>query len=95
MPRFIGSDIHDAVEVEKQDVAGMVCVTYSQAALLARVYPVSKVLNTSDRGGRGRKAKRWYNWYVRPEAIEKSSCATDAMRRRLERFFARPEEKCN
>lgn len=85
MPRFIGcAPPEGAQDIATEDIpnAGkLVKLTYSQMRLMdpADVY---YVLDTSDRGGKGRYSKRWYRWYSTRVAIESNPRSTPCMKKR-------------
>jgi hypothetical protein len=70
MPRFIGNRISGALQIDDNANAspGIVQLSYTQARLL-RPDQIMCSLNTSDKGGRRRMAKRWFNWFARIEDV--------------------------
>lgn len=84
MPKFIGKSIEGSIRVEDNasDIdLKKVRITYSQAKLL----PTNCVfcsLCTTDKGGRGTYAKRWYRWFASPWEILTNEETTKKMRRR-------------
>lgn len=85
MPKLIG---HEPSELDAHESPREtdVQVSYAQARVLRRASVVIRaVLDTSDRGSRGRLAKRWYAWYADPRDILTCPVATMAMRRRARR----------
>lgn len=66
MPKFIGRTIPGSRELPEG--ARALRLSYSQAIKLPAT-EVYRILDTSDRGGKGSYAKRWYRWYASPEAI--------------------------
>lgn len=83
MPKFIGRTIEGARPLsECPDDAYPLCrLTYAQCRLL-RPEDVFYELNTSDRGGPGSLAKRWYNWYAPVVAVLENSRSTTSMKNR-------------
>lgn len=87
MPRFIGNTIGGAREI--QDNAPelfplRIRLTYAQAALLP-AEDIEYSLDTSDRGGPGSLAKRWYRWFASADAIEACAKSTANMMARISR----------
>lgn len=79
MPRFVGNAIEGATLLEDNALAcGLTALTYSQAVRLP-AQQVFKSLNTPDRGGSQRMAKRWYTGYANGEDIAKCTRSTDNM----------------
>lgn len=80
MPKFIGRVIMGAVQIENNSGGpGLVRLAYAQAVKL----PPESVfcsLDTTDRGGKGSYAKRWYRWFATPEAILACEHSTLTMR---------------
>lgn len=83
MPKLIGNVIHGAVQIENNAKANAnrIRITYSQAAKLAPTQVICS-LDTTDRGGKGSYAKRWYRWFASPSAIAMSPNSTRNMRAR-------------
>ncbi len=85
MPKLIGhhrAEFDATLDVRSTDVD----LTYPQARILHRHgVAIRAALNTSDRGGPGRLAKRWYRWYADAAAILACPGSTPAMRRRVGR----------
>lgn len=83
MPKFIGQEIpgsrpllHDnATEAS----TGLVKLTFLQASLLS-AESVWYSLDTTDGGGPGILAKRWYRWFASREAIRNCPRSTHRMR---------------
>lgn len=80
MPKMIGNTIHGARQIEDnaRSLPERARLSYAQAVML----PPERVmcsLNTSDNGGFGRFAKRWYNWFAKPEDILALPNATESM----------------
>jgi hypothetical protein len=79
MPKFIGRVIPGAVRIEDNaSPPGLVRLTFAQAKLL-QGHNIRCSLDTSDRGGEGRLAKRWMRWLAEPAAIIACSSASTAM----------------
>jgi hypothetical protein len=83
MPKFVGNIIKGARPLsECPDDAYPLCrLTYAQCRLL-RPEDVFYDLDTSDRGGPGRVAKRWYNWYAPVVVVLENSRSTTSMKDR-------------
>lgn len=83
MPKFIGQTA-PAGSLRNDNAAscGLVQLTYSQMRLLEPC-EVFYALDTTDRGGPGRMAKRWYKWYATTDAILACPRCTPAMCRRV------------
>lgn len=84
MPKFIGcappEGARDLATVSiSPGMSPLIKLTYSQMRLMdpAQVF---YVLDTSDHGGKGRYAKRWYRWYATRAAIETNAKATPSMK---------------
>lgn len=88
MPKFIGREARPESTKVEVPPAGAVKLSYAQQKLLPPE-TVLYVVNTSDRGGAGRLAKRWYNWYVYPHAILNHVQSTVSMRRKAARVVQR------
>jgi len=79
MPKFVGNDIEGATLLEDNALAcGLTALTYSQAVRLP-AQQIFKSVNTSDRGGPQRVAKRWYTWYANGEDIAACPRSTENM----------------
>lgn len=86
MPRFIGCAPPEgardlATATISPGMSPLVRLTYSQMRLMPH-HTVFYRLDTSDRGGKGRYAKRWYRWYSTRVAIESNANATPSMKKR-------------
>lgn len=86
MPRFIGcappEGARDLAAVSiSPGMSPLVKLTYSQMRLMDP-HTVMYVLDTSDRGGKGRYAKRWYRWYATRVAIALNPRSTLSMKMR-------------
>lgn len=80
MPKFIGRTIDGVPELDTHpDRRQWRKISYSQAKLL-NPQDIVCVLDTSDRGGIGRKAKRWYRWYAPLWVLVSHPAATANMR---------------
>lgn len=77
--RFIGHSPRPGTAVVTELPAGAVKLSYAQQRLMPPS-AVMAVLNTSDRGGPGRRPKRWYNWFSTPGAIASCHAATTRMK---------------
>lgn len=87
MPKFIGNRIEGATHLPQFNAStprGHVRLSYSQAALLPPDYVVCS-LDTTDRGGRGSYAKRWYRWFASADHILACERSTKLMRLRAAR----------
>ena len=78
MPRFIGQRLTSAVRIEEWETPGLVKLTFRQARI---VLPgkVFCTLNTSDKGGKGTMAKRWFNWWADADTICDCPASTPRM----------------
>lgn len=85
MPRFIGcTPPQGAQGIATEDIPNtgkLVKLTYSQMRLMDPT-DVYYVLDTSDRGGPGLMAKRWYRWYATRAAIALNPRSTPSMKKR-------------
>ena len=71
MPQFIGKSIKGCERIDEDnawDVDGYVAITYSQAIKLDPSDLLCS-LDTTDKGGPRRMAKRWYRWFGRRSAV--------------------------
>lgn len=86
MPKFIGTDIPGARELEQHNtdnVPGMVRLTAAQARIHKRSgKAVFKSLDTTDRGGPHSYAKRWYRWFAFISDVFEGPSSTTIMHRR-------------
>lgn len=88
-PTFIGTAQPSELNAERIDdgvyrVPSFTRVRVAQAQLVRAHAPGAQILaslDTRDKGSRGRKAKRWYNWFV-PSALATQSWATPGLRKR-------------
>lgn len=78
MPNMIGHSPRPATTIALSRPAGAIRLSYSQQIRLPADRVVA-VLDTSDKGGRGRKAKRWYRWFAMPADIRAAERATPQM----------------
>jgi hypothetical protein len=78
MPNMIGHSPRAATTIALSRPVGAVKLSYSQQIRLPADRVVA-VLDDSDKGGRGRKAKRWYRWYAMPVDIRAAESATPKM----------------
>lgn len=79
MPKFIGRVIPGSSPLSAtQNAAKMVRITYAQAVKLLPS-DVFYTVDTSDKGGPRRMAKRWNRWYASPSAIRVCPRATPNM----------------
>lgn len=81
MPKLIGRTIPGSIRISDNAKAGpgVVRIRYAQAKLL----PCERVmcsLDTTDRGGPGRVAKRWFRWFATAAHILECQESTIAMR---------------
>lgn len=83
MPKFIGAKIEGSIRIEDNArlPTNHLKLSYSQAKLLSPSKVVCS-LNTSDKGGKGSFAKRWYNWYALIDDIVACEKATKLMKDR-------------
>lgn len=85
MPKFIGQEIPGSSPLPHDNATeastGLVRLTYAQARLLPPE-DVRVSLDTTDKGSRGRYAKRWYRWFASPMAIRRCCRRTAAMVRK-------------
>lgn len=86
-PRHVGGAMPPHTVLIENNVAkvpGYVKVTHAQVALAQRhapgIGPMASLV-TTDKGGPGRKAKRWYRWFL-PESIKAQPWATASIKRR-------------
>ena len=89
MPRMIGVMVEGAV-CELADNAterstGLVKLTTSQARLIPRGLVLGS-LDTTDRGSKGTKAKRWYRWFAAHDDVLACERATPLMRAAAQRI---------
>lgn len=79
MPAFIGNRM-DSLAAQPAAYAPVgtvhVPVKFATAAVMADKVQIFADLNTSDKGGPGRKAKRWWNWSADARAILTCDAAT-------------------
>lgn len=72
------------IEDNVHKVPGYIVVTHAQVALAQRhapgIAPLASLV-TTDKGGPGRKAKRWHRWFL-PESIKAQPWATASIKRR-------------
>jgi len=82
MPKLIGHAPRPAnrprLDLPLPERKRLLKIPYSQKALIPQ-NQIFYELDTSDRGGARRLAKRWYRWYALPECIAHASNATDNM----------------
>ena len=81
MPKLIGHRPTEEMTVleENANPADMVKLTWSQACLM----PAAEIWaskDTTDKGSRGHKAKRWYRWYAYPASIMNNPRSTASMK---------------
>lgn len=87
MPKMIGNDIPEAVQLEDNatEVSTMlVRLTYQQAIKL-KPTDIYKSLDTTDSGSINIYAKRWYRWFASADVIEKCPHSTPNMLERARR----------
>jgi hypothetical protein len=68
MPRFVGPSIPGVRPIDEKTACEMVKLTIAQAVKLPRS-AIRYRVNDADKGGPGRMARRWFNWYARPGDI--------------------------
>ncbi|MCI0561931.1 MAG: hypothetical protein MN733_25880 [Nitrososphaera sp.] len=90
MPKFVGRTIEGSTEIPWGGTMGKVKLSYSQAILLP-AEDIYCYYNTSDRGSRGTLAKRWYEWYAKPEDILLCTHSTPRMRAKAREEAGSPE----
>lgn len=86
-PRHVGATKPPGtvvIEDNVHKVPGYIVVTHAQVALAQRhapgIAPLASLV-TTDKGGPGRKAKRWHRWFL-PESIKAQPWATASIKRR-------------
>jgi hypothetical protein len=85
MPKFIGRSKREGTREGLEGLARPVRLSWSQQRLLP-ADSVRVVLDTSDRGGPRRYAKRWWKWYADADTILNNNAATDCMRQAAKSF---------
>jgi hypothetical protein len=76
--KFVGRSKRTGTLEGLEGLARPVRLSWSQQRLLP-ADSVRVVLDTSDRGGPGRYAKRWWKWYADADTILDNPSATDRM----------------
>ena len=66
MPNFLNTRIPGAKQV--RSATGMMRLNYTQACKLPSRW-VYMVLNTQDRGSKGRPANHWWRYYAKPKSV--------------------------
>lgn len=87
MPKFVGNTIDGVDVTARRPDSRYVELTYSQACKMSPQHVVA-VLNTSDRGGPGSRAKRWHNWFALATDVMENPYSTSNMRGRAARQLA-------
>lgn len=79
MPKFIGNTLPGTAATETT-TRTLARLSYAQARILqAQGLQIYAELDTTDRGGPRRLAKRWYRWYADAMAVLESAAPTPAM----------------